>query len=315
MKNSAISAGLLITALGVTTYACARERQATRLRLTRLREGQVAIITGGSRGLGLALAHRLGRAGLKLILAARSKVELEQARRELLEAGSVACTQDIITISCDVTNQEQAAELIAASLSAFGTFDVLINNAGVIEVGPMESQPIQAYERAMATNFFGALYMTYAALPTLLAKQSGAIVNISSIGGKFAVPHMLPYVASKFALTGFSEGLHSELRHKGISVTTVCPGLMRTGGETHAHFCGDIDKEKEWFQTCATTPFLAASATYAADRIFEAVNSGSAELTITPQAWLPGMTQVISSLVNEYVLPAQPKGDAWDQLP
>ena len=118
----------------------------------------------------------------------------------------------------------------------------------------MEDHPLQAYERAMAVNFFGALYTTYAALPTFLERRSGAIVNISSVGGKVAVPHLLPYVAAKFALTGFSEGMHAELRHKGVRVTTVCPGLMRTGGETHAHFRGQIEKEKAWFQTSARTP-------------------------------------------------------------
>ncbi|MEO6803649.1 MAG: SDR family NAD(P)-dependent oxidoreductase, partial [Granulicella sp.] len=139
-----------------------------------------------------------------------------------------------------------------------------------------------------------------------------AIVNIASIGGKFAMPHMLPYVASKFALVGFSEGLHAELRHKGIRVTTVCPGLMRTGGEDHAHFVGNVDQEKEWFNFAAKTPILASSVTHAANRIVNAVTAGRAEITITPQAWLaarivgltPETTQWAASLVNHYVLPA-----------
>jgi short-subunit dehydrogenase len=246
------------------------------------------------------------------VLAARSREQLEEARRELLGSGSIASEADVLIVSCDLTDQKQAAKLVHTALEVFGTLDVLINNAGVIEVGPVENQPLEAYERAMALNFFGAVYTTYAALPTLLENRESSIVNISSIGGKLAVPHLLPYVASKFALTGFSEGLHAELRRKGVRVTTVCPGLMRTGGESHAHFYGSIDKEKTWFQTAARTPLLAASAKHAANRIFSAVNSGKAELTITPQAWLaarfvgiaPSTTQIFSSFINEYLLPA-----------
>jgi short-subunit dehydrogenase len=127
-----------------------------------------------------------------------------------------------------------------------------------------------------------------------------------------AVPHLLPYVASKFALTGLSEGLHSELRHKGIRVTTVCPGLMRTGGEDHAHFHGQVEKEAAWFKAAARTPLLAARAAHAADVVFDAVNRGRAEVAITPQAWLaarfagfaPETTQLMNAVVNRYILPA-----------
>jgi short-subunit dehydrogenase len=281
-------------------------------RRKRLRAGQVAVITGGSSGLGLALAHRLGRGGLKLVLAARDEHQLDHARAELIADGSVAHEDDVLLVACDVSDRNQAAGLIDMAIRTFGSLDVLVNNAGIIEVGPVEAQPLEAYERAMATNFFAALYTTHAALPYLLGRKKGAIVNIASIGGKFAMPHLLPYVASKFALVGFSEGLHSELRAKGIRVTTVCPGLMRTGGEAHAQYTGQVEKEKAWFQWSATTPFVAASAKYAADRIFSAVDAGRAEITITPQAWLaarfaglaPETTQAIAALVNQMLLPA-----------
>jgi NAD(P)-dependent dehydrogenase (short-subunit alcohol dehydrogenase family) len=281
------------------------------LRSARLLPGQVVLITGGSTGLGLALAHRFGKAGLKLVLAARNADELATARGELLSAGSVANEDDILLVDCDVSDKQQAAGLIAAAMKGFGHIDILINNAGVIEVGPAVNQPIEAYESAMAIDFFGALYATYATLPFFLRKGSGTIVNISSIGGKVAVPHLLPYVAAKFALTGFSEGLHAELRNRGILVTTVCPGLMRTGGETRAHFRGQVDKEKAWFQTSARTPLLSASVKYAADRIFDAVKLRRSEITITPQAWLaarfagcaPETTQALCSLINNHLLP------------
>lgn len=288
----------------------------------RLRMGDVAIITGGSRGLGLALAHRFGRAGLKLVLAARNEDELELARDGLLRSRDVRNEDDILLVGCDVTDSDQAAGLIDAALRTFGRLDCLINNAGIIEVGPVEDQPVEAYDRAMQTNFFAALHTIHAALPYLLRRGAGSIVNIASIGGKIPVPHLLPYVASKFALTGFSEGLHAELRHKGVRVTTVCPGLMRTGGEHHAIFGGQREKEKAWFDLGATTPLIAASVGHAANRIYNAVQAGRAEITITPQAWLaarvhglaPGASQYLASLANEYLLPAPANDEAGDMV-
>jgi len=320
MNKSTLSAAALATAVLAHTLDSLRPR---------LVPGQVAIITGGSRGLGLALAHRFGRAGLKLVLASRHQAELEKARAELLQSGDVTDPADILLVACDLTDPAAAPALIDQTLLAFGQIDVLINNAGIIEVGPFGDQPIDAYYRAMQTNFFAALHTIHAAIPYLLSaplhgkKPHRAIVNIASIGGKIPVPHLLPYVAAKFALTGFSEGLHAELRHKGVRVTTVCPGLMRTGGESHAHFTGERDKEERWFNLGATTPVLAASAEHAANRIFNAVQAGRAEITITPQAWLaarihglaPGATQFAAALVNHYLLPAGRHASPPPQIP
>jgi NAD(P)-dependent dehydrogenase (short-subunit alcohol dehydrogenase family) len=281
----------------------------------RRRPGQVVLITGGSRGLGLALAERYARAGARIVLAARDLEELITARHTLLDRGAIESPDDVLLIPADLTDATQASMLVDHTISHFGRIDVLINNAGIIEVGPVENQPIAAYRRAMATNFFAALYTTHAALPHLLRRNPGdddaAIVNIASIGGKFAMPHMLPYVASKFALVGFSEGLHAELRHKGVRVTTVCPGLMRTGGEAHADYTGQTKKEQRWFTLAARTPILTASVRHAANKIYNAVAAGRAEITITPQAWLaarvagiaPETTQYLASLANHLLLP------------
>ena len=290
-------------------------------------QSRVVVITGGSRGLGLALAERFGRAGSRLVLAAPDLEELARARHLLLTRRAVLSADDVLLIPADLTDPAQAATLIHHAIDHFGRIDVLINNAGVIEVGPVENQPLAAYRRAIETNFYAALYTTYAALPHLFARNEAAgrytrgagrasIVNIASVGGKFPVPHLLPYVASKFALTGFSEGLHAELRHKGIRVTTVCPGLMRTGGEAHAQFTGQVEKERAWFNTAAKSPILAASVRHAARRIYRAVAAGRAEITITPQAWLaarihglcPETTQLVAAFLNQYLLPA-PAGD------
>lgn len=278
-------------------------------------EGRIVLITGGSRGLGLALADRYGRAGNRLVLAARNFDELMEARDTLLKRKAIRSAEDVLLIPADLTDPEQAKNLVEHAVAHFGRIDVLINNAGIIEVGPFEDQPLEAFQRSMATNFFAALHMTQAALPHMLYRDRGnpaAIVNICSVGGKVAVPHLLPYVASKFALVGFSQGLHAELRHKGVRVTTVNPGLMRTGGHVHAQFRGDRDKEARWFDLAATTPVVAASVRRAAKHIYDAVAEGRAEIMITPQAWLaarmaavaPETTQRLASLANEFVLPA-----------
>jgi NAD(P)-dependent dehydrogenase (short-subunit alcohol dehydrogenase family) len=313
MKKSRV---VLHTAQILTGIAATAVAYALMPRPARSRPGQVVLITGGSRGLGLALAERYGRAGARLILTARDHDELSRARLTLLERKAIQSPEDVLLIPADLTDATQAASLIEHAIDHFGRLDILINNAGVIEVGPVENQPIDAYRRAMATNFFAALHTIHAALPYLLRRRPGigdaAIVNIASIGGKFAMPHMLPYVASKFALVGFSQGLHAELRSKRIRVTTVCPGLMRTGGEVHARFTGQIKKEQRWFNLAARTPIVAASVHHAANKIYDAVAAGRAEITITPQAWLaarmaglaPVTTQYLAGLTSQYLLPA-----------
>ncbi|HEX4575946.1 MAG TPA: SDR family NAD(P)-dependent oxidoreductase [Edaphobacter sp.] len=318
------SRAALHTAQILTGIVAAAAAYALKSRPTPYRPGKVVLITGGSRGLGLALAERYGRAGAKLILAARDLEELISARHTLLDREAIQSPDDVLLIPADLTDATQAAMLINHAVGHFGRIDMLINNAGIIEVGPVENQPLAAYRRAMATNFFAALHTTHAALPHLLNRKSGdedaAIVNIASIGGKFAMPHMLPYIASKFALVGFSEGLHAELRHKGVRVTTVCPGLMRTGGETHADYTGQTKKEQRWFTLAAKTPILTASIRHAANKIYSAVATGRAEITITPQAWLlaraaalaPETTQYLASLANHLLLPEPSTSDQFD---
>ncbi|HEV2619883.1 MAG TPA: SDR family oxidoreductase [Acidobacteriaceae bacterium] len=281
----------------------------------------VVLITGGSRGLGLAIADRFARSGrrTRFVLAARNREQLERAQAVLLAGHLHLQPENFYLVAADLAEPAECQRLIDETVARFGRIDVLVNNAGIIEVGPIEAQSTDAFERAMRINFFAALYTTWAALPHLRAQtplvgwtRRAAIVNIASIGGKFAVPHMLPYSASKFAMVGFSEGLHAELRHKAIRVTTVCPGLMRTGGEEHAQFVGNVEAEKRWFNLAAKTPGIATTAKHAANRIYAAIAAGIAEITITPQAWLiarkagcmPETTQFAAALVNRYMLPA-----------
>jgi short-subunit dehydrogenase len=302
----------------LTIAAAAAALAAIRMaRSTKLAPGSVVVITGGSRGLGLAIASCFARDQVRLVLAARHIEELQQAQAKLLAAHPHLKPEDFYLVAADLTHREECERLIAETIVRFGRIDVLVNNAAVIEVGPIESQTLEIFERTMQINFFAALYTTWAALPYLRTQaplsgsRRAAIVNIASIGGKIAVPHMLPYSAAKFALVGFSEGLHAELRHKGIRVTTVCPGLMRTGGEDHAQFVGDVEYERRWFMFAATTPGITVTADYAANRIFAAVSQGRAEITISPQAWLaarfggvfPETLQFANALTSKYILP------------
>ena len=290
------------------------------LRTRFISDGAVVLITGSSRGLGLAIANRFARKPVKLVLASRNRAELEQAQSTLLATHPHLSPENFYLVAADLAQPSECRRLIAEALARFGRIDVLINNAGIIEVGPIESQTTEAFERSLQVNFFAALHTIWAALPHLRTQsplsgnRRASIVNIASIGGKLAVPHMLPYSTAKFALVGFSEGLYAELRHKGIRVTTVCPGLMRTGGEAHAQFVGDVEFERRWFDFAATTPVISTSAKHAANRIYAAVQQGRAEITITPQAWLaarvaglaPETTQFTNALVDKYILPEAP---------
>ena len=282
--------------------------------------GKVVVITGGSRGLGLEIARVCGARGARLVLAARNHAELEAAAAELV--GSGVRPEWIRVHACDVTEEAQVQELIACATGFWGRVDVLVNNAGIILVGPAETFNLSDYERTMQLNFFGALRTTLAVLPQMLGRQSGAIVNISSIGGKVPVPHLLPYVASKFALTGWSTGLRTELAPKGIRVLTVSPGVMATGSPVQALFKGNAAAEYAWFATSATLPLSAINAGSAAVSIVDALQQGKAELEVGLQAKLaarlvnlvPSATAAALTLANN-LLPSAPSGAIGSDAP
>jgi NAD(P)-dependent dehydrogenase (short-subunit alcohol dehydrogenase family) len=297
-----------------------------RLSATKLPPGAVVLVTGGSRGLGLAIASRFAKNHkTRLVLASRHIDELQQAQATLLARFPHLAADDFLLVAADLAKPEECQRLVAETIARFGRIDVLVNNAAIIEIGPAEIMPASAFEAAMQINFYAAFYTTWAALPHLQRQSSlpgttgserrAVIVNIASVGGKIAVPHMLPYTAAKFALVGFSEGLHAELHKSDILVTTVCPGLMRSGGEDHAKFIGDVEAEKRWFMFAATTPGITTTVTHAANKIFRAVTLNRAEITITPQAWLaarfgglcPETLQLANALTNRFVLPGPPK--------
>jgi NAD(P)-dependent dehydrogenase (short-subunit alcohol dehydrogenase family) len=270
--------------------------------------GKVVLITGGSRGLGLVLARQFLRQHAKVAICARDEEELADALFDL-ESRAVrqGFTAEVLAVKCDVAERNQVEHLMQQIHDRFGPVDVLINNAGVIQVGPLEVMTREDFENAMRVHFWGPLNTILAVLPNMRDRKEGRIVNISSIGGKISVPHLVPYSASKFALVGLSEGLHAELLKDGVSVTTVCPGLMRTGSPRNADFKGQHRAEYAWFSILDSLPLTSISAERAARQIVEACKRGQAELVISIQAkaavlfhgLFPGMTAELLGLMDK----------------
>jgi short-subunit dehydrogenase len=250
--------------------------------------GAVALITGGSRGLGLTLARQLADKGCHLALLARDERELRLADEEL------APLTRVVTVACDVSDRTAVQAAVARVLAELGQIDIVINNASIIQVGPVGAMGYGDFRRAMEVNFWGTVNTTMAVLPHLRERGTGRICNITSIGGKVAVPHLLPYDCAKFATVGFSEGLHAELAKEGIVVTTVIPGLMRTGSAENAIVEGQHEAEYAWFAAGAATPLSAMSADRAARRIVRAIVDGEAEVTLTWQAKLLRLAHALS---------------------
>jgi short-subunit dehydrogenase len=264
---------------------------------------KVVVITGGSRGLGLVMARQFAEKKARIALVARDEIELKAACSEL------ESKTESHWFACDVTEEEQVNSAVAKILDVFGTIDILINDAGVIQVGPLAVQTVADFKSAMSSHFFGPLYMALAVLPTMRQKQFGRIVNISSIGGKLSVPHLLPYCASKFALAGFSEGLRLEAMKDNIYVTTVCPGLMRTGSHLQATFKGQNEIEYALFSTFNALPVISIAAETAAKQILDACSCGDAELVISMPAQLavklkshfPEFTSDVLSVIDRFL--------------
>jgi NAD(P)-dependent dehydrogenase (short-subunit alcohol dehydrogenase family) len=239
-------------------------------------DGRVALITGGSRGLGLLIARQLGRSGARVILVARDQAELERAQAELRRNDV-----DASIVVADVGAPAEAQRIVADVVERHGRLDLLFNNAGVMTVGPQEHMTVADYQEAMATHFWGPLHTMRAAIPHMRQAGGGRIVNISSIGGMVGVPHLAPYCASKFALTGLSTALRAELACDGILVTTVNPGLMRTGSPFNAWFKGRHRDEFTWFAISGSLPILSMDGRRAAAKIIDAAVHGDAELILT----------------------------------
>lgn len=275
--------------------------------------GKVVLITGGSRGLGLVMARQLADQGARLALCARDKAELQRAADELRARGS-----EVLTYAGDVSVNEQARGAVEATVARFGRLDVLINDAGIIQVGPLQHMELEDFRNALGVHFWGPLHTMLAAIPHLRRGGGGRIVNIASIGGKLPIPQLAPYCASKFALVGLSSALRSELLHENIFITTACPWLMRTGSHYNAQFKGQNKTTFTEFAIADGLPLLTVKAERAARQILRACQRGRAELIVGAQAWLlyrlsthmPETFSVVLSLVNQLMPgPIGPEGN------
>lgn len=295
MRGAAVAAGVAAAGIGARLILGAARARAFTYR------GRAVLVTGGSRGLGLELSRELIAQGARLAICARDVSELERAKEDLASRGG-----DVVTLQCDVTDAGAAAAMVARVRVELGGLDVLINNAGTIAVGPLEVMTLDDFRDAMATNFWGTVHTTLAALPEMRRRREGRIVNIASIGGKIAVPHLLPYSASKFAVVGLSGGLRAELARDGVLVTTVCPGLMRTGSPRNATFKGEHRAEYAWFSISDALPVVSMDATRAARQILGACRRGDAEVVLSLPARIgalvhgiaPGLITDALGLVN-----------------
>ena len=267
----ALGAGVILSA-GVTWLAVGGARRYN------LRD-RVVVITGGSRGLGMAMARVFSRRGARVALLARDAGELERAQ-QMIQG------RQVLTRACDVRDQQQVRDSVADIRRELGEIDVLVNNAGTITVGPGDSMSPEDYREALDVFFWAALHTTSAVLPSMKQRRSGRIVNISSIGGKISVPHLLPYSVGKFALAGFSEGIGAELAKENIRVTTVYPGLMRTGSPRNADFKGKHRAEYAWFLLSDSAPGISINADRAARQIVNACELGKRQLIISLPAKL-----------------------------
>ena len=274
--------GLTAATIGARWVLRAQRRAAYRL------DGKVVYITGGSRGLGLELARAYARQGAKLVLVARDEVELAVAGESIAQRGA-----EVLTVAADVSVAGEAKRAVDAAVERFGHLDVVVNCAGQIRVGPIEATTLDDLHEGLRGNFWGAANTIDAALPGMRARRQGRIVNVSSIGGLVGVPHLSSYVAGKFALTGYSLTLRAELARHGITVVTVCPGLMRTGSARHAMFKGDAAIEYAGFRLPASLPLLSMNAERAAERIVRATREGDARVILTLQAKVAAMLEAL----------------------
>lgn len=236
------------------------------------RRPRVAIVAGGSRGLGLLVAHRLVHLGFSVAICARGEEGVAYAVERLQRAarGRVQVTG----ATCDVGDAESVAAWVRGVEDELGGVDVAITVAGAIDVGPAETMTTDDFAHAIDIMLRGPIHVAWAVLPGMRARRRGRIGTVSSIGGAVAVPHLLPYTAAKAGAIAFAEGLAAELAGSGVTSTAVIPGLMRTGAHEVARFRGDARKEAAWFASAASIPVLSMPAARAARVLVDGVLAG-----------------------------------------
>ncbi len=200
-------------------------------------ENKIAVITGGTKGIGRAIAESLLKRGAKVFICARSKPEVKRALEDLSRLGQVEGE------ICDVRSEDQIRQMLDECVRVFGGVDILVNNAGIGIIGKtVEEMSGDEFRQTLETNLFGVFYACHYAVPLMKKRGGGYIINVSSLAGQNAHPKMAAYNASKFGLNGFSEALMQEVRQDDIKVSYICPGSVNT------YFGGDYPREEQAWQ-------------------------------------------------------------------
>ncbi|MGC1309671.1 MAG: SDR family oxidoreductase [Phormidesmis sp.] len=258
---------------------------------------KVALVTGGSAGIGRAIAQRFADADYRVAIAARTP-------EKLVEAASTIKTESVtpvMPIPTDVRDPEQVQQAVEQVISEFGQLDVLVNNAGLYAAGPTEEFTLDDWHEVLDTNLWGYIHTIHAVLPHFVAQKSGAIVNICSIAGKVPMPYQTPYTTSKHAIAGLSQSLAAELAPKGIHVCAIYPNIIRTNFPKAAVIKGstpdDKDARYQQLEQTLSMPFIEKPEDVA-NAVWQALNHknseqvpGSAKLLNGMQAALPQLTQ------------------------
>jgi 3-oxoacyl-[acyl-carrier protein] reductase len=201
-------------------------------------QGKVALVTGGTKGIGRGIAEALGQEGLNVCVSARSRNEIDETVGALRALGKGRATG----IVCDVRNCAEIKALFAQTALELGGLDILVNNAGIGIFAPVEEMSPEDFRAVLETNLFSVFYCCHEAIPLMKQRGGGYIINISSLAGANPHPRMAAYNASKFGLNGFSEALMQEVRHDGIKVSYIMPGSVNT------EFGGDSPSDKNSWQ-------------------------------------------------------------------
>jgi NAD(P)-dependent dehydrogenase (short-subunit alcohol dehydrogenase family) len=270
-------------------FVAAARRRRRRIPL----EGCVALITGGGRGLGLAITRALVQQGCRVAICGRDEDVIAASVATLREAGA-----DAMGEACDASDPVAVNAFVQRVLGHFGRLDILVNNAGQCFVGPAAELQAADMERALRNIFWVHYHPTMAVLPHMRAQGFGRIANITSIGGKLPIPHQVAYVAGKYAATGWSQTLALELSREGIRVSTITPPPLKNGAPLHVHYNGQLDGEFRWFARTLTSRWTAISAQRTASVVVDALRHGDAERAVAPSTWL--FTRLFGALPNAF---------------
>jgi short-subunit dehydrogenase len=277
----------------------------------------LALVVGGSRGLGYAAAEQLAARGHRLVLVSRNAEDLERAAERLRQGGA-----EVEVAACDVRDADGIAALVDDVETRVGPVDVLLHVAGVIQVGPFAALSRDDFREAIDIMLWGPINTALVLAPRMTQRGRGRIGVITSVGGIVPAPHLLPYTTAKFGATGFARGLRSELAGTGVTVTTVEPGLMRTGSHLNAQFVGDQPREFAWFSALDNIPLVSMDAERAASQVVDAVLAGRAVVQPTPMAKLAGRVDALAPRATSFLLatmtrllPDAPATPSYERVP